>query len=360
MKRYLLVILYLFVVVALLGCSVNLDQAVPSADNTASPAQQIPVTWGSLNVVGRLVYIHINPADFSISPQIQSLDLVTGKITTLFEAGSGGWIYYLSASPDGKQLVISYVPPSDGTSKVSQALYTLPVDGSSAPTMLFTPPAFGDQYIQAEWSPDGAYIYFVHVNQQLALQPGQLLPIYTLNRISVADGVQEQVAENAFWPRLSTDASKLVYISSDPFSAKNQLFIANADGSDARNVGMSGSWKPDIKDAPFLSPYGQNIIFSAPVPVTAYEPSWLDRLMGVKPVRAHSVPSDWWAISSNGGELTRLTSLQTVNLFASLAPDQKHIASLSGAGLFVMELDGSNLTQLVADPGVFGSVSWIP
>jgi Tol biopolymer transport system component len=55
-----------------------------------------------------------------------------------------------------------------------------------------------------------------------------------------------------------------------------------------------------------------------------------------------------------------LTQLQTINLFAAISPDQKHIASLSGDGIFVMDLDGSNLTQLVADLGVHGTVSWIP
>jgi Tol biopolymer transport system component len=288
------------------------------------------------------------------------LDLVTGSITTLFQSSLGGWIYYISASPDGSKLVMSYVPPSDGTSKVSQALYTVPVDGSDAPQLLFSPPTPGDQYIQAEWSPDGKYIYYVHVNQQLPLQPGQLLPVYTLARISYPEGVQEKVAENAFWPRLSSDSSRIVYVSSDPFSAKNLLYIANANGKDARDVGFSGSWIPEIKDAPLFVPDGQTIIFSAPVAAVAYEPNWLDLLTGVKIVKAHNVPSDWWSISANGGTPVRLTKLQTVNLFASLSPDKNHIASLSGAGLFVMDLDGSNLTQLLSDTGVFGALSWIP
>ena len=356
----------LFILVSLMGCTVSLDQTQPPAlteavaEQSPNPDRQIPVTWENLKLTGRLVFIHINPSDFSIAPRIQALDLGTGKISTLFESGSGGWIYYLSASPDGKQLVISYVPPSTGNAKVSQALYTIPVDGSSAPRILVSPPTPGDQYIQAEWSPDGKYIYYVHVNQQQPLKPGQLLPIYTLSRISIPEGVQEQIADNAFWPRLSVDASRMVYISSDPFSAKNQLYIANADGSDARDVGISGSWKPDIKDAPLLSPDNQTIIFSAPISPAAYQPNWLDRLMGVMSVQAHSVPSDWWAISSNGGVLTRLTKIQTVNLFASLAPDKAHIASLSGDGIFVMKLDGSGLTQILLDKGVFGALTWIP
>jgi hypothetical protein len=57
---------------------------------------------------------------------------------------------------------------------------------------------------------------------------------------------------------------------------------------------------------------------------------------------------------------TRLTNIQTINLFASISPDRQHIASLSGDGIFVMDLDGSNLTQVLSDSGVHGTLSWIP
>jgi hypothetical protein len=82
--------------------------------------------------------------------------------------------------------------------------------------------------------------------------------------------------------------------------------------------------------------------------------------MGIQVAKAHSIPSDWWSVPIRGGAPTQLTKLQTINLFASLSPDQKHIASVSGDGLFVMGLDGSNLTRLLSDSGVHGTVSWIP
>lgn len=361
MKYKSLISSLFLVLIFLISCSVTVDQNSPAAplDNTKLESQ-IPVTWTDLNLTGRLVYIYFDSSDYSATPSIRSLDLTTGKINILFQTESGGWIYYLSASPDGKNLVISYIPPSDGTSTVSQALYTMPVNGSTPPQLLFSPPALGDQYIQAEWSPDGRYIYYVHVNQKLEMQPGQLSPVHTLYRIAYSGDTQEKVADNAFWPRLSPDASKLVYISSDPFLPKNLLYVANADGSDPQEVVLSGSWIPEIKDAPMLLPDGQTIIFSAQVGSAAYEPNWLDKLMGVQIVKAHSVPSDWWSVPVHGGEIVRLTKIQAVNLFASLSPDKAHIVSLSGNGLFVMNPDGSNLTQLLADDSLFGSIAWIP
>jgi len=136
------------------------------------------------------------------------------------------------------------------------------------------------------------------------------------------------------------------------------LVIANADGSNAQVI--SGASIPDLIDAPIFSPDGQSILFSAPPPPQAYQPNLFDKLVGVQVVKAHNVPSDWWSVPVTGGVPIRLTQIQTINLFASISPDQKYIASLSGEGLFVMDLDGSNLTQLLLDPGVSGTVSWIP
>ncbi|HZM22381.1 MAG TPA: hypothetical protein VFC02_11580, partial [Anaerolineales bacterium] len=149
------------------------------------------------------------------------------------------------------------------------------------------------------------------------------------------------------------------YVSINPDSGKNELYVANADGGNARRILLSGS-APDIIDAPIFSPDGGSVIFSAPPPPQAYRPNWFERLMGIQVVKAHSIPSDWWSVPVTGGAPIRLTQLQTIRLFASLSPDKKHIASLSGDGIFVMDQEGSNLTQLLFDPGVSGTVSWIP
>ena len=172
------------------------------------------------------------------------------------------------------------------------------------------------------------------------------------------NGPSEKIADHAFWPRLSSDSTRLVYISLDPVTGSNELVIANADGSNAQII--SDSSIPDIIDAPIFSPDGESVLFSAPGPVQSYQPKWFDKLMGIRIVKAHNVPSDWWRVPISGGAPTRLTQIQSINLFASISSDKKHMASLSGEGIFVMELDGSNLTRLLFDPGVSGTVSWIP
>ncbi len=378
MKKIFSLLLYCLLVLCLFGCSIDLDQpsiATPSSevtsasptfppgvslDNTTPSAvtTTIPVTWSALNLTGSLVYI--SPpvtGDVSFFISIERLNLTTGEITPIFTTSGDDWIFYMSVSPDAKQLVMSYTPPAQSGSVSNRALYILPLDASVPPQELFPAPTPDDHYVHVEWSPDGKYIYYAHYNDN-DKPDAQLNPPYDIFRMSYPNGAPEKIADHAFWPRLSSDSTKLVYISLDPVTGSNELVIANADGSNAQVI--SDSSIPDIIDAPIFAPDGQSILFSAPVPIQSYQPKWFDKLMGIQMVKAHNVPSDWWRVPVTGGAPTRLTQIQSINLFASISSDKKHVASLSGEGIFVMDLDGSNLTRLLFSPGVSGTVSWIP
>ena len=361
--RYTVLILALIVS----SCAVEINQTIetpqvnptPVISSTSSfPVAQVPVTWSHLNLTGKLVYLSSVMEGDQLTSTIQILDLATGEITTIFSIPSA-WTYYATLSPDAKTLAMSYIPPRQRNAPSNRSLYLIPLDASTEAQPLLTPPTSDDHYTQIEWAPDGKYLYYVHYNSQIRLE-GQLDPVYDLFRMNYPSGQPEKVADYAFWPRISSDSSRLVFIHVDPETAKNELFVANADGSNAQRVTLSGSQVPEILDAPIFSPDGQSILFSAPEPSQSYQPNFFERLMGIQVAKAHDVPSDWWSVPVTGGVPTRLTNLQTINLFASLSPDGQHIASLSGEGIFVMDLGGSNLTQLVSDSGVYGTVSWIP
>ena len=367
-----------FLVLALFlsSCSIQVEQpsvSTPTSQSATSSSgesssqtnivttTQIPMTWGNLNLTGRLVYINGTVAEDIFHLQIQVLNLLTGEVTTIFDAPKYSWVYYVSVSPDHKQLLMTYSPPPGDNEPPDQDIYIMPLDGSQPPKPLFTPPTKADDYVEVEWSPDGKYIYFSHANFQLTPQPDQIYPLYEVYRMAYPDGKLERIVEKAFWPRLSSDSSQLAYISVDLFLRENKLFISDSGGQNAREVVLSGQQIPDVKDAPIFTPDGKTLLFSAPVPAQAYQPNWLDKVMGVQIARAHNVPSDWWSVSVNGGEITQMTNIQTTNLFASFSPDGKHIASHSTSGIFVMKPDGSELTMLVPNPqAVPGTVNWIP
>ena len=372
-KTYLSCVL-LFFALALSSCSGETAQPLASTPTappdeydtfpTAMPSNsaKIPVTWSNLNLTGKLVYaIGGVDADNNYIVQIQSLDLPTGNLAVLHTAAMNANIYYTSVSPDGKQLVMSYSPPSGENPDVVQALYVMPLDGSQPPQLLFTPPTPQDQYIQAEWSPDGRYIYYTHVNYLIPEDPNRASPLYTIFRMSYPGGQQELVAEAAFWPRLSSDSSRLVYSAKDPFTGEYQLKIADADGENAREVVLSGTYIPEDKDAPIFSPDGESILFSGGVPGESYQPNWFDKFTGVHIAKANGEVSDWWSVPINGGELTRLTNIRHMGLYASISPDKNYLAIFSKDNIFVMRPDGSELTVLISElRGFTGTISWIP
>ena len=370
----------------LLACSIDLSQSAVSTptdgispdfatatlpsqaqDNNATPALptiSIPVTWTNLNLIGRLVYTSAHQEGNVAYLDIRVLDLASGKITVIFKAPPAGWIYFLTVSPDGKQLIMAYTQPPGANVTSHQELYLLPLDGSKPPQLIFLPPSQDDEYIQPDWSPDGKYIYFSHVNYQAApVQKGAHYPLFEIYRMAYPGGQPEKLIEQAFWPRISADSSRLAFASLDPMTGNNKLYLANADGTGVTELALSGQVVPDIIDAPEFSPDGQSLLFSAPIPAQSYIPpssNWFEKMVGVSVASAHTVPSDWWSVPLKGGNPVQITHLQTTSLFASLSPDKKYIASYSGNGIFVMNPDGTGLTMLVGDlGGMPGTVSWI-
>ena len=333
--------------------------------NPSLPSTTIPVTWGDLHLTGTLVYMSSTQTqDFTIM-NIQALDLISGNITTIFQAPTAGWIDFVSVSPDGQKLIMAYLPPHDKSNPNGvgqQALYTMPLDGSEPPKLLFSPPSIGDQYYQPVWSPDGKYLYFSHVNYQApSTIPGQHYPIYELFRMAYPDGQPVKLTDQAYWPRLSSDGARLAYVTLNPVDGSNQLFVANADGSGAYQVVLTGQDVPPIIDAPFFTPDNQLILYSAVTPMQASQPTWIEKILGIIVASAHTVPSDWWSVPIGGGAPVQLTRIATTGLFASLSPDKKYIASYSGNGIFLMNMEGTELTIFFNDiAGAPGTVSWVP
>ena len=378
---------YVILILLLCGCSVNVSQnsasgsattpqintlaaptIVPSPSTVNSstiqtptqgnpPAVKIPVTWGDMNLAGKLVYIAglVKGSDLLID--VQSLDLATGEVATIFQAPSDGWIDAAAVSPDGKQLVISYSPPEKDPQGGQETLYILPFNGSGSPQLLFNPVTPKDHNYQPVWSPDGKFVYFAQINYQSAFTTFEVM------RVRYPDGKPEKLIDSAYWPRLSEDGSILVYVSVDPQTAVNRLYISGADGTNGHQVPLTGTSIPVIIDSPMVSPDDRSIVFSAPDVVQSFALGWKDKYAVMTTSRSAdgSIPSDWWSVPITGGTPEQLTHTQSLALFGSYSPDKKHIASYTSDEIFVMDPDGTGLTVLVKDiGGIPGTVNWIP
>jgi Tol biopolymer transport system component len=73
----------------------------------------------------------------------------------------------------------------------------------------------------------------------------------------------------------------------------------------------------------------------------------------------HNIPSDWWRVDLATGKIKSLTHIGDTGLYGDFSPDGQHIAFVAATGLYLMNPDGSNLTQIM-NYGPEGTVSWTP
>lgn len=375
MPTYLKLCLILLLLFALSSCAIQLNDQPPALSPSTTPqgsiepqGTKIPVTWNALKLTGKLVYIGQQNTPDQIFLVIQMLDLQTGQISTLYQAPNQAIIYALTLSPDHKQLIMSCAIPGDEESHGLPSLYIMPLDGSQPPKLVFAPPTKEDQHYQPVWTTVNGkeYLYFSRARSLGPSKAGSANLEVKLYRMALLDGTPEKLSDNAFWPALSADGTRLVYVSIDPKDGTNQLIAAKPDGANAHPIAMSGGeWIPKYIDAPIFLADGKTVMFSAVSLSASPAPAltWLDQLLGVTVVSAHNIPSDWWSVPLAGGTATQLTHLQTTALFASFSPDpaQTLLASYSGGGIFVMNPDGTNLQMLSNEMGGLPStLHWIP
>jgi Tol biopolymer transport system component len=284
---------------------------------------------------------------------LQRLDLVSGVMQPIYQAPDRALISTALVSPDGKQILLAYAPPpTEQTQLVYTSLYLLPADGSSAPKPIFAGPPVGEAFFAPVWAADGKAIYTSHFHRGTDTVPDR----FSIDRVTL-DGQLKQVLADAQWPSLSPDGKQMAYVSAAP-NGSNDLYLAGVDGSNPHRAVPAGAF-PAVDDHLF-TPDGKGIVFSAvnPLPAPNPTPSLFERLLGIEVVSAHNVPSDWYVVAQDSGKVTRLTNLNDTGMYATLSPDRQRVAFIAQSGVYVMNLDGTQLTQLT-DQVATGTVDWI-
>lgn len=325
----------------------------PSGQGPSAPAQPTWVTQlppNNLGLTGRLIFTQG-------ALGVTQWDLSASRVSSIFSPPPNGVVNSASLSPDGKTIVMAYgPPPPPGKPQLGYtSLYTVPVDGSAPPAPLIASGHDHEFYFTPRWSTDGGSIFYGHY-----IEPGPTVtatPGFFLERRSVPGGDVSTVTQNAFIPYLAHDGSKMVYVTVDPQSYLNNLFVASADGSNATSLLKSGTlW---AIDSLAISPDGQSVVFSGDSngPTAGLPPiyAWL----GIRAAQAHSIPEDLWQVPIAGGPVKRLTSLGVTGLAVDYSPDGSHLVFIGSNGINILNADGSGQTQLIGDP-TFGSIQWAP
>lgn len=197
-----------------------------------------------------------------------------------------GWNYAPRWSPDGRRIVFG------STRTGTEQLYTMNADGTDVVQLTHVKSFIG----LAAWSPDGKHLAF---GSSAAGLTGPLGVIH----------------------------------------APSDIYVANADGTDARRLTFSGG----LNAEPAWSPDGRSILF----------------------VSDRDGPYQVWVMDANGGDQHPLTSLGQ-NGAPAWSPDGSHIVFHSErdfpggyrSAIYVMDADGSDQHRLVAGEG--GWPSWSP
>jgi Tol biopolymer transport system component len=321
----------------------------------ASPVPTSPA-WAGQGLNGQAYFLSFRRG----GQELVRLDLATGEMTTVFQPEDKGWLTAAEASPDGERLVLAYAPPpAEGELQFGYTnLYSASIDAPAELAPILLRGSEQEAFFNPIWSPDGAYLYFAHA-QATDDQTGNPFQ-YDIERMAYPDGEPEIIVQDAFWPRLSSDGSRLVYITFDTADYSNDLYVANADGSDPILLVPSEDFL--AVDAPLFSPDNAHIIFSAvsnEPPVAPASLSWFEQLLGVQTASAHNVPSDWWRVSIEGDKAERLTQIFDTGMYGDLSPDGERMIFVTTTGLFVMNPDGTGLQRLM-DVWAGGTIDWVP
>ncbi len=107
---------WLVLALTISGCSIEVNQTPVASSPIASTQKangtsKIAITWANLNLTGKLVYIAANNTTAKVG--IQSLDLETGDLVTIFQVPQRGWSDAAAVSPDHKTLILTYSPPME-------------------------------------------------------------------------------------------------------------------------------------------------------------------------------------------------------------------------------------------------------
>jgi Tol biopolymer transport system component len=322
--------------------------AVPTiAPTTAGPS------WADQHLTGHLIFLQDNG-------QVVKLDLASGQTRSLFQAPQNAWPLAAAVSPDGQQIALAYAPPPADPSQQFgfTDLYLLPADGSSTPQILLARADPQESFSFPQWSADGRYIYYTHTIPDTTGPLRYIHFNYAIERVAYPTGRPQKLLENAIWPRLSPDGKKLAYVSFNQQTGENNLDVANVDGTHARPIVPAGTFY--AVDAPLFSRDSQVVFFSAVGGPASSQRESNQFISTARPnVMKHSIPSDWWRVDLATGKIKSLTRIGDTGLYGDFSPDGQHIAFVAATGLYLMNPDGSNLTQIM-NYGPEGTVSWIP
>ncbi len=326
----------------------------------------LPGTPGKvLNLTGNFAFVG-NDGNLSVQ------EAGSGAAHVLVPTGTQGYAQYPAFSPDGKQVAYSYSSfTKDG--QVQSQIRVINLDGTNE-RVVVSPE---DNRIAVDlpaWSPDGKELY---VTQISPVPPSsQRADIY---RVSAAGGTMTKVIDDAFEASLSPDVKKMVFQRVDFTTYTAGLWIANVDGSDAKQLVDNATFAAMFGMR--FSPDSQSIVFAVSGPAKKKLPglqSYMNRSRDialnisnqddsclvsflfscwVSKAEAHGLPWDLYLVNPDGSKFERLTQIGADSPVPVWSKDGKSIAFFEATGIYLLDREKSAI-YTITHIGGYGGFDW--
>jgi Tol biopolymer transport system component len=281
-------------------------------------------------------------------------DMESGSERVLKPAKEGATYSYPRWSPDGRRIafVVTTAPGRGATDNWGSAVAVSAPDGAGERIVLKGARP-GLRVEGLAWSADGGALYVSTVDQDGAGLKLERLDLGTSNRATVA--------EEAAYPTVSPDGSRIAFLRYSSGAHAAGLWTAKPDGSDQRLIVAVPERFAGLR-WPRFSPDGTRIGFGAvdsgaasliaPECRETRRWPWQPR-----PAAAHGPPIDIWAIPTTGGTAEKLADLGEDDPVVAWSADGRRLAIMGGCGLYELALGGDAPRRL--DRGAWQSqIDW--
>ncbi|MBN9393224.1 MAG: PD40 domain-containing protein [Chloroflexi bacterium] len=295
-------------------------------------------------------------------------------------------------SPDGAKMAYAFSPEPEGTQGnivIGQDIHVLDLKTGEDKLLINRdePQGFLDH---PAWSKDGKYLYFSSRVPRRDSEKNIVGEAITINRLELATGTREKLADDAREPVPLPDGKSVIYthVMASTGTYETSLQIMNLQTKEVKTlltkelgfIGIyfpqpspDGQWisfaaagGPDINPyaSPTATPSGQasnNAALGNPLGFNLGMTGLLPFGANPKSLNApaaHGVPYDVWLVKPDGTGLKRLTSLFEDQPMTAWSNDGKKIAFLAGQGFYSINSDGTNLVK-ISDRGAHSGFDWV-
>ncbi|MGH2585198.1 MAG: TolB family protein, partial [Dehalococcoidia bacterium] len=210
------------------------------------------------------------------------------------------------------------------------------------------------------WAPSGEAIYLSLLTPEV--RDGRLTDTsLRLFRLDLASGALTPIVDDAAYPDVSPDNSRIAFVTFSSGSGPAGIWTAAPDGSDRRLIVPVPETFAGVR-WPRFSPDGARIAFGAVETAAANDmPLPCDQRTRLpwqpRTAAAHGPPIDIWSVATTGGTSERFPDLREDDPYIAWSPDGSSLAVIGACGLYLLPA-GGGASQRIAPGTARSQIDW--